>query len=57
MGDVFNPDGIECNALYSNGKIYVINTGLSYKVDMTEAGPKEVTVFIQLLYIFINQLK
>lgn len=44
VGDVFNPDGIECNALYSNGKIYVINTGLSYKVDMTEAGPKEVTV-------------
>ena len=44
VGDVFNPDGIECNALYSNGKIYVINTGLSYEVDMTKAGPKEVTV-------------
>lgn len=44
VGDVFNPDGIECNALYSNGKIYVINTGLSYEVDMTEAGQKKVTV-------------
>nr|DAH94654.1 MAG TPA: leucine-rich repeat protein [Caudoviricetes sp.] len=44
VGDELDPTGIECNALYSNGKTYVIDGELSYEADMSEAGEKTVTV-------------
>ena len=44
-GDAFDPAGIECNALYSNGKTYAIDGGLSYsEVDMENAGRKTIIV-------------
>lgn len=44
-GDTFDPTGIQCSALYSNGKTYAIDGALSYsELDMTNAGKKTVTV-------------
>lgn len=45
VGDTFDPTGMECSVVYSNGKTYLISEGLSYSsVDMSESGKQLVTV-------------